>query len=93
MNTDSSMTALVLTLLLLAVLASAISAIYARHESRALFIELQSLVDGRDRLNIEWGRLQIEQSTWASPGRIEQMATSRLGMRVPDPSQVVIVQP
>lgn len=93
MNTDSSLTALVLTLLLLAVLASAISAIYARHESRALFIELQSLVDGRDRLNIEWGRLQIEQSTWASPARIEQMATSRLGMRVPDPSQVVIVQP
>jgi cell division protein FtsL len=87
------MTALVLTLLLLAVLASAISAIYARHASRTLFIELQSLVDGRDRLNIEWGRLQIEQSTWASPARIEQMATSRLGMRVPDPSQVVIVQP
>ena len=74
-------------------LVSSVGAVYARHESRRLFIELQLLVNGRDRLNIDWGRLQIEQSTWASPGRVEQMARDRLHMRVPDPSRVVIIRP
>ena len=44
-------------------------------------------------MNIDWGRLQIEQSTWASPGRVEQVARDRLNMSVPDPSQVVIIRP
>ena len=85
--------ALLLAVVLLAVLVSSVGVVYARHESRRLFIELQSLVAERDRLNIEWGRLQIEQSTWASPGRVERMARDRLHMHVPDPSQVVIIKP
>jgi len=58
-----------------------------------LFIELQQLTAERDRLNIDWGRLQIEHSTWASPGRVEQLAREKLGMREPDPAKVVIVEP
>ena len=75
------------------VLLSAVSVVYARHDARQLFIELQQLTVERDRLNIDWGRLQIEHSTWASPGRVEQIAREKLGMREPDPAKVVIVEP
>lgn len=75
------------------VLGSAVGLVYARHEARRLFIELQQLTDERDSLNIDWGRLQIEHSTWASPGRVEQIARKRLGMTEPDPAEVVIVEP
>ncbi len=84
---------LLAVLLAVLVLASAVSVVYARHDARQLFIELQQLTAERDTLNIDWGRLQIEHSTWASPGRVEQIATERLGMREPDPARVVIVEP
>ena len=45
---------------------SAIALIYTKHESRKLFVELETLTHERDELNIEWGQLQIEQSTWAT---------------------------
>lgn len=80
-------------LLALLVLGSAVGVVFARHEARRLFIELQQLTAERDRLNIDWGRLQIEHSTWASPGRVEQIARERLRMREPDPVAVVIVEP
>jgi cell division protein FtsL len=84
---------LVVAILAAAVLASAVGAVYARHEARRLFIELQRLNALRDDLKVDWGRLQIERSTWASLGRVEQIADEKLDMRVPDPAQVVIVEP
>jgi cell division protein FtsL len=80
-------------LLVFATLVSAIAVVFARHEARRLFVDLQQLNAERDRLNIEWGRLQIEHSTLANPGRIEQIARERLQMREPDPAAVVIVEP
>ncbi len=84
---------LVIAVLAAAVLVSAVGAVYARHEARRLFIELQGLNAVRDDLKVDWGRLQIERSTWASLGRVEQIADEKLDMRVPDPAQVVIVEP
>lgn len=84
---------LLLCLAAISVLASAASLVYARHESRRLFIELQQLTGQRDDLNIDWGRLQIEHSTLALPARIEKVVRDRLQMRDPDPADVVIVQP
>ncbi len=84
---------LLAVLLAVLVLASAVSVVYARHDARQLFIELQQLTAERDSLNIDWGRLQIEHSTWASPGRVEQIARERLRMREPDPARVVIIEP
>ncbi|MGB5621233.1 MAG: cell division protein FtsL [Gammaproteobacteria bacterium] len=92
LSTVSSQFALSAALVLLLLLSS-IAAIHARHEARQLFIELDAQIEVRDELNIDWGRLQIEHSTWASPGRIEQMATDKLGMRVPEPTSVVIIGP
>jgi cell division protein FtsL len=80
--------------LLLAVLVvTSLGVVYAKHQSRKLFVNLQALQDERDQLNIEWGRLLLEQSTWATPTRVEAMARQRLGMRVPSSDKLVIVRP
>jgi len=80
-------------LLGLAVLVSAMSVIYAKHENRKYFVELQSLQNQRDEMEIDWGRLQLEQGAWATHGRIEQLARKRLDMIIPPSQSVVIVRP
>lgn len=75
-----------------AVVASALAVVWSRHESRRLFIELQGLEERRDALEIEWNRLQLEQSAWATHGRIERIAREQLDMRLPDPADVVIIE-
>jgi cell division protein FtsL len=71
---------------------SAMAMVYTKHESRRLFVELESLTDERDRLNIEWGQLQIEQSTWATHARIEKVATDDLSLVRPDSSEIFIIE-
>jgi cell division protein FtsL len=66
--------------------------VYTKHESRRLFVELESLTDERDQLNIEWGQLQIEQSTWATHARIEKVATDDLLLVRPDSSEIFIIE-
>ncbi|MDN5869803.1 MAG: cell division protein FtsL [Nitrococcus sp.] len=76
---------------LVLVVASGVGVIYSKHKSRRLFVELQALQRERDQLNIEWGRLQLEQGAWATHGRIERIARERLEMRMPTQSDVVIL--
>jgi manganese transport protein len=64
----------------------------AKHETRQLFAELQELKREEDRLQIDWGRLQLEQSTYATHARIEALARERLELDAPDDSQVKIVE-
>ena len=73
------------------VLLSALAAVYARHEARKLFVELQTLQQTRDELEIEWGRLQIEQGMLATHARVEQLARERLEMRLPEPDEVAVL--
>ncbi len=75
------------------VLASSACAVYFKHQSRALFVELEKLSAERDRLNIEWGRLQLEQSAWSAHGFVEQVANRQLQMTFPSATEVKIVQP
>lgn len=82
-----------LGLLGLAVFASAIGVVYAKHENRKLFIELQALQTARDEMNVEWGQLQLEQSTLATHARIDTVARTKLDMITPSPETVVIVKP
>jgi cell division protein FtsL len=81
----------VLAGLALMVLISALATVYAKHQSRKLFVELQTLVAERDRLEMDWGRLQIEQSTQANHARVENIARERLSMRTPTPDDVKLV--
>jgi cell division protein FtsL len=72
----------------LAVLASAIAVVYAKHEGRKLYVELQALQRERDQLEMEWGQLQIEHSTWSTHARVERLARKEIGMGEPRPEQL-----
>jgi len=82
-----------MAVLIPAVLSSAIGVVYAKHETRKLFVVLRALEGQRDVMNTEWGQLQLEQSAWSTHGRIERAAREKLGMKIPDTSEVVIVTP
>lgn len=71
--------------LITAAVASGMGVVYARHESRQLFQELTKLEAQRDELNIDFGRLQLEQATWADTNRVELIARTQLGMVFPLP--------
>ncbi|HEX6993183.1 MAG TPA: cell division protein FtsL [Gammaproteobacteria bacterium] len=77
--------------LAVAVVGSALLLIRAEHDARRLFIELEELNREHDRLQVDWGRLQIEQSTWATHARIESLAHERLLLGAPKPEQIVVV--
>jgi cell division protein FtsL len=71
---------------------TAVALVYTKHESRKLFVELETLTDERDELNIEWGQLQIEQSTWATHARIEQVATDELKLSRPEATDIFVIE-
>lgn len=78
-------------LILVAVIASALALIETRHENRRVFVELQELEKRRDALEIEWGQLQLEQSAWATHGRIEQLAREQRDMKIPSETEVMVI--
>ncbi len=77
----------------LAVLGSAVGVIYSRYQARDLFVRLEKLAADRDALEMEWGRLQLEQSAWSSNAFVEHVANAKLEMSLPQPRDVRIVQP
>ncbi len=81
-----------LHLLLLAVLgAGAIGLVTSQHRGRKLFSQVEREQNRARELDIEYGRLQLEASTWGLHQRVEKIATGQLGMRTPDPRKVRIV--
>jgi cell division protein FtsL len=78
---------------LLAVLSSAIGIVYARQQHRQAYVELTRIENERDELNMEFGRLQLEQATWSETNRIEQVATEKLGMKSPEGVDIVVISP
>lgn len=77
----------------LSLLATAVGCVWAKHEARARFVELRVLEQERDRLEIEWGQLRIEQGVWATHSRVENLAREELGMVVPKSADVAVLQP
>ncbi len=71
---------------------TSIALVYTKHESRKLFVELEGLTHERDELNIEWGQLQIEQSTWATHARIERVATDDLSLVRPEAAEIYVIE-
>jgi cell division protein FtsL len=88
-----SLRLVVFAVLIPATIASAVGVVYTRHEHRQHFIQLSRLERERDELNIEFGRLQLEQATWAETSRIEQVAAQQLGMKFPEGKDVVVIKP
>ena len=79
--------------LTMAGLASAVGCVYSKHQSRKLFTELQAMTHERDRLEVEWGRLQIVQSTWSTHARVERLAREHMRMRTPVAGEILLVRP
>jgi cell division protein FtsL len=76
-----------------ALLASAVATVYVQHHRRMQFVELRKLERERDRLQVEWGQLKLEQSTWATHERIERLALEKLDMHMPPAADIVLVSP
>ncbi|HNQ75775.1 MAG TPA: cell division protein FtsL [Pseudothauera hydrothermalis] len=74
------------------VVASALGVVAAQHQARELFAELEREQARARALEVEWGQLQLEQSTWAAHARIERMARETLGMRAPVSGQMIVVE-
>jgi cell division protein FtsL len=77
----------------LVTLGSAAGAIYSKHRARELFLELERLNRQRDELEIDWGRLQLEQSAWSTHAFVESVATQKLKMTTPRPVDIEVVTP
>ena len=80
-----------LCMMLALVLASGLSVVLTTHENRFAFNELQELRELANKMELEWGQLLIEQSTFGVEGKIEQKAVEQLQMHVPDLSKIVMV--
>jgi cell division protein FtsL len=79
-------------LLLVTVVLSALSVVTSQHKARKLFIELQKEKEHAQQMEVEWGQLQLEQSTWAAPARVEQVAVQKLQMQLPKNGQVQFIR-
>ncbi len=83
-----------LNLVLLAVLiACALAVVSSQHKARKLYVALQQEQELEKRYEVEWGQLQLEQSTWSMHSRIEKMATQQLRMGAPAAGRTQVVPP
>jgi cell division protein FtsL len=82
-----------LPVLWVAALGSAAAAVYLKHRSREMFVELERLDTRRDNLDIEWGQLQLEQSAWSTHAFVERVASAKLHMAMPPPKDIEIIAP
>ena len=79
--------------LLLGLVICALGTVTSQHKARKLFQALESEQERAKQLDVEYGQLQIELSTWATSPRIEKIARDKLKMRTPEPAKVVVVSP
>jgi len=76
----------------LAVVMSALGVVYAKFQTRVLVDQLQDLRAEKEKMDIEWGLLQLEQGTQASEGLIDKAARTQLDMILPPADQVIIIR-
>jgi len=79
--------------LAVAVLLTSVGVVHAKYSSRKYFVELQKLRLKQDELDVEWGRLQLEQSTWATQHRVQKLARKKLNMHMPSAEEVMVIRP
>lgn len=80
-------------ILALILIGCALGVVTSQHKARKLFVELQQEQELAAQLDVEWGQLQLEQSTWATHARIEKIATRTLQMRVSDAKHIQVITP
>lgn len=77
---------------LLMVVICALSVVTSQNKARKLFAELQKERDRAQQMEVEWGQLQLEQSTWAMPARVEKIAVDKLQMQLPKSQQIQFIR-
>ncbi|MDH3630785.1 MAG: cell division protein FtsL [Gammaproteobacteria bacterium] len=80
------------SLLLTLVLGSALTVVYVKHQSRVLFADLRNIQKQQDQQVIEWGRLQLQNTTLATHSNVESRARKDLKMRLPENVELVRLQ-
>lgn len=82
-----------LNLLLLSLaIACALGVVTSQHKARKLFVELQKEQELARQMEVEWGQLQLEQSTWAMPTRVEKIASRQLQMQLPGSEKIQFIR-
>lgn len=76
--------------LLVAITLTALGVVYTTFTSRHLLNSLQDLEKQRNRLQVEWNQLLLEQGSLVAQGKVEDTAIAELGMEVPDMNKVVV---
>jgi cell division protein FtsL len=93
MTSSQRILVIALPILWVCTLGSAAAAVYFKHRSREMFVELERLETRRDNLQIEWGQLQLEQSAWSTHAFVERVASAKLHMGMPPPKEIEIIAP
>lgn len=78
-------------LLLLVLVVCALGLVTSQHKARKLFTDLERAEARGRELDVEFGKLQLEASTWGLHARVERVATGTLGMRTPDTRRVRVI--
>ena len=86
----NNMTRLNLTLFFVLIMVS-LGVVTSQHKARKLYFELEQQQDLSKKYDTEYGQLQLEQSTWAMHSRIEELATKKLNMQVPDAKRIQVI--
>ncbi len=79
-------------MLLVLVIACALGVVTSQHKARKLFVDLQYEKERAQQMDVEWGKLQLEQSTLAMPSRVEKLARQQLQMHLPVGDQISLVR-
>jgi cell division protein FtsL len=74
------------------VMACALAVVNAQHRARTLFIELEALKQEARDLDVEWGKLQLEQGTLTNHARVETLAKTKLGLITPPLDKVWLLE-
>lgn len=77
--------------LLLVAIGCALGVVTSQHQSRKLFVALEKERERAKQLDLEFGQLQLEASTWGMQGRVEKLAATQLNMRPLTPNRVQIL--
>lgn len=79
-------------LLAIIVLLSGLAVIYLADINRRLAISVEEATNAQNQLHLDWGKLLLEQSTWATQARVQSIAAQQLGMQTPASNQIVMVK-
>ncbi len=83
---------LLTAILLCAILITAFSVIFMKDMARQEVSELHNLQAKHDQMMIDQSKLLLEQNTWSSPIRIQNIAQGKLTMTTPAKNTIVFVK-